>query len=202
MAELVCCDGCGCCAAFSATAYMPSITVGMDQQDCYVGDEAQNKRCVLTLKYLIAHNIVTNWDDVAKIPHHILYNELRIGLTEDPLNPKMYSERMRQIMLETIYVPATNVAIQAALSLFVAWRRTTAIVMDSHSSHLELRVAPEEHPVLLKEAPSHRECMAQTTFETLNVPAVNVAIQTVLSLYETHAMHRVSHTNYLVQSFV
>ena len=90
-------------------------------------------------------------------------------------------------MLETIYVPATNVAIQAALSLFRfethdghrdgLLRRCVA-----HSSHPELGVAPEEHPVFLNEAPSHRERMAQTMFETFNVPATKVAIQTVLSL--------------------
>ncbi|KAL0621986.1 Actin, cytoplasmic 2 [Plecturocebus cupreus] len=90
------------------------VMVGMDQKDSYVGDEANSKHGILTLKYLIA------WH------HHQLDDRRRSGTTSSTAN----REKMTQIMFETFNTPAMYMAIQVMLSLFASGR-TTGIVMDS-----------------------------------------------------------------------
>ena len=145
VAALVVDNGSGMCKAGFAgddapRAVFPSIVgrprhqgvmVGMGQKDSYVGDEAQSKRGILTLKYPIEHGIVTNWDDMEKVI----------------------------VMLSKYCVVLwLNLTRQNVISLQI-WH---------HTFYNELRVAPEEHPVLLTEAPlnpkANREKMTQVFF--------------------------------------
>ena len=54
-------------AVFPSIFGRPRHQVVMGQKDSCVGDEAQNKRGILPLKYAIEHGIVTNWDDIEKV---------------------------------------------------------------------------------------------------------------------------------------
>ena len=111
--------------------------VGMGQKAVYVGDEAQAKRGILSLRYPVEHGFVNNWDNMYHIWHHTFYSELKIApekysilQTEAPLTPKGNREKMTQIMFEDFNVPRFYVAIQAVLSLYASGK-TTGLVIDS-----------------------------------------------------------------------
>ena len=115
-----------------------SAMQGVTQKSEYIGDEAQQKRGVLNLKYPISNGIVNDWEDMEKVWHHTFYNELRVTpsevqgvlVTEAPRNPKANREKMLTVMFETCEVANMYVAIQAVMSLY-ANGRSTGLVVDS-----------------------------------------------------------------------
>lgn len=113
-----------------------SIMIGLTYKEFYVGDEAQNRRGILSLRYPIEHGIILDWNDMEHIWEHVFYHELRVSpdrhpclITEAPLNPKSNREKMVEILFEKFHLPSLYVAIQAILSLYSSGR-TTGVPID------------------------------------------------------------------------
>ncbi|MEN2495398.1 MAG: actin [Marteilia pararefringens] len=116
---------------------LESAMAGMGQKDLYVGEEAQAKRGVLIITYPIKAGIITNYDDMISIWHHVIYNDLRVEpslynvmLTEAPMNPKRNREKMADVFFTVFEAQGVNIQIQAVLGLY-ADARTTGMVLDS-----------------------------------------------------------------------
>lgn len=115
---------------------VPGILVGNEKRDIFVGQEAYEKRGILSIKNPIEEGQISNWDDMEKIWHHTFFTELKIQpeehnvmLTEVPLNNKTNREKTAQLMFEIFNVPGMYLSVQAILSLY-ATGKTTGVIMD------------------------------------------------------------------------
>uniref|UniRef100_A0A672V4M7 Actin-85C-like n=1 Tax=Strigops habroptila TaxID=2489341 RepID=A0A672V4M7_STRHB len=113
------------------------VMFGASHKDCYIGEEAQFKRGILSFTYPMENGLVTSWDDMEKIWRHLYKQELKLKpsempvlLTEAPLNPLSHREKMAEMMFESFQVPALFVTLSALMALYAS-ARTTGLVLGS-----------------------------------------------------------------------
>ncbi|XP_069636632.1 actin-1-like isoform X2 [Haliaeetus albicilla] len=74
------------------------VMFGVRHKDCYIGEEAQSKRGILSFTYPMENGVVTSWDD------------------------------MEKIMFESFQVPALFVTLQALTALYASARTTGLVL--------------------------------------------------------------------------
>ena len=119
--------------------YRAHIQTG-EQEDCYVGDKAMEKRGVLRLKYPIQHGTITNWDDMEKVWVHCYDEQLAVKAEDQgvlvtggpPQSEGADKERQCQIFFENFNVPAFYQAHLAPLTLYSSGRMTGCTIDSGH----------------------------------------------------------------------
>lgn len=120
-------------------------TVGIEDLDFYIGDEALANSKQYSIHNPIRHGQVDNWNHMEKYWEHCIFKYLRCEpedhfflLTEPPLNAPENREYVAEIMFETFNVPGLYIAVQAMLALAASWtssqvkeKTLTGTVVDS-----------------------------------------------------------------------
>ncbi|EGT48838.1 hypothetical protein CAEBREN_06058 [Caenorhabditis brenneri] len=108
---------------------------GADNQDFYVGHEAQTRREILSISHPIKNRTVTNWDDLNILMDHTFKNELHLSPEMYPVlladtfsTQKAHRQKMTEIMFERFNVPAYYVAQEAVLALYASGRLTGLVI--------------------------------------------------------------------------
>lgn len=110
---------------------------GANDKSIFIGEDALEKKGILTLSYPLEHGIVSDWENMHRVWRHTYDHELGVEpedhpvlLTEAPMNPKENREKMIEFFFEDLKVPAFYVFTQAVLSLYASGK-TTGLVVDS-----------------------------------------------------------------------
>jgi len=108
--------------------------VGAGHKSAYVGDESQEYRGMMTMKYPVERGIVKNWEDWEQLLHYT-YRDLHVApedhaaLFTVPLyNPLANEEKIAETMFEVFNVPAVAGALTPALDHYASGRCSGLVV--------------------------------------------------------------------------
>lgn len=114
-----------------------SVSESIELKEIMCGDEAAAIRHCLEIKYPVENGIVKNWEDMEHLWNYTFYEKLQINpgdnkilLTEPPQNPVKNRQNIIERMFETYGFAASNVSIQAMLTLY-AQGLLTGVVVDT-----------------------------------------------------------------------
>ncbi|XP_043542200.1 actin-3-like isoform X2 [Chiloscyllium plagiosum] len=86
---------------------------------------------------VVTNGVVTDWDALEMLWHHVFYQELRVApeehailLSDAPLSPPTNREKAAELLFEGFGVPAMYVAHQSLLSLY-STGRTSGLIVES-----------------------------------------------------------------------
>ena len=75
--------------------------VGMDQKDCYIGNEVASKKSLLSITHPVKQGIIQDMDGIGEILTHLYSNDLRVSsedhkllITEPPNNDNKVREEL------------------------------------------------------------------------------------------------------------
>ena len=116
-------------AIFPTMIGYPKNTDGSNNY--YIGTAAEKMIEELEIVYPFENGVIKYWDDMEKIWSHIFNNELKISpkehnvlITDVPLNPKEYKEKIAQIMFEEFDTPGLYIANPGVLNMYSAGKLT------------------------------------------------------------------------------
>lgn len=114
-----------------------NLMIGMDQKEFYVGNEAASKMNLLQISNPIVRGVIEDWTKMEQIWQHTYENELVVDaqehpvlVTQQPLMPMKYNEKLAETYFETFHVENFYSAITGVLALYASGK-TTGIVLES-----------------------------------------------------------------------
>lgn len=103
----------------------------------YIGKNIPERRSEVSTNEVMTHGVVTDWDALEMLWHHVFYTELSVCpeelavlVTDAPLSPTTNREKMAELLFENFEVPAMFVAPQSLLSVY-SYGRTGGLVIGS-----------------------------------------------------------------------